>query len=149
MLRLAREGARACGADVLLGGILPTLAMSDLGLENITPKPRYHELNRGISQLRGGTFSTHIKGRDELHISHDNIMMVACNASFQVHLQVDPQEFARAYNLAQAVTAPILAAAVNSPLLFGRRLWQETRVAPFQHSNDARTSAQQALCMSC
>jgi hypothetical protein len=31
VLRLAREGARASGADVLLGGILPTLAMSDLG----------------------------------------------------------------------------------------------------------------------
>ena len=144
VLQRAREGARACGADVLLGGILPTLAMSDLGLGNITPQPRYFELNRGISRLRGGSFSTHIMGRDELQIMHDNIMMVACNASFQVHLQVDPSGFAGAYNLAQAVTAPVLAAAVNSPLLFGRRLWQETRVALFQHSNDARTNAQQA-----
>jgi CBS domain-containing protein len=144
VVRMARKGARACGADILLGGILPTLAMSDLGLENITPKPRYYELNRGISQLRGGKFSAYIKGRDELHITHDNIMMDACNASFQVHLQVNPREFASAYNLAQAVTAPVLAAAVNSPLLFGRRLWQETRVALFQHSNDARTRTQQS-----
>jgi hypothetical protein len=30
VLRLARDGARACGSDVLLGGILPTLALSDL-----------------------------------------------------------------------------------------------------------------------
>src|SRR2546423_10674523 len=66
VIRLARDGARACGADVLLGGILPTLAMSDLGLENITPKPRYHELNRVIGELRGGSFSAYIKGRDEL-----------------------------------------------------------------------------------
>lgn len=141
---LAREGARACGADVLLGGILPTLQTGDLGLENMTPRPRYQELNRVIGELRGGTFSAYIKGRDELHIEHDNIMMDACNASFQLHLQVDPPEFASAYNLAQLITAPVLAAAVNSPLLFGRRLWQETRVALFQHSNDARTSAQQA-----
>ena len=144
VIRMAREGARACGADILLGGILPTLAMSDLSLENITQRPRYHELNRGISGLRGGKFSAYIKGRDELHITHDNIMMDACNASFQVHLQVNPQEFASAYNLAQVVIAPVLAAAVNSPLLFGRRLWQETRVALFQHSNDARTSTQHA-----
>ncbi len=144
VIRLAREGAHACGADILLGGILPTLAMSDLGLKNLTPRPRYYELNRGISQLRGGKFSAYIKGRDELHIMHDNIMMDACNASFQIHLQVNPQEFASAYNLAQVVTAPVLSAAVNSPLLFGRRLWQETRVALFQHSNDARTNAQQA-----
>ena len=144
VLRLAREGARACGADVLLGGILPTLAMSDLGAENITPRPRYHELNRVIGDLRGGTFSGYIKGRDELHVKHDNILLASCSASFQVHLQVNPREFAAQYNLAQAVTAPLLAAAVNSPLLFGRRLWQETRVALFQHSNDSRTSAEQS-----
>lgn len=144
VLRKAREVARDCGADVLLGGILPTLQMSDLNLKNMTPRPRYFDLNRGISRSRGGTFSTHIKGRDELQVTHDNIMLAACGASFQVHLQVNPAEFAAAHNLAQAVTAPVLAAAVNSPLLLGRRLWQETRVALFQHSNDARTSAQQA-----
>jgi CBS domain-containing protein/gamma-glutamyl:cysteine ligase YbdK (ATP-grasp superfamily) len=144
VLRLAREGARACGADVLLGGILPTLAISDLSMENITPRPRYHELNRVIGELRGGTFSAYIKGRDELHIKHDNILLASCSASFQVHLQVNPREFAAGYNLAQLVAAPVLAAAVNSPLLFGRRLWQETRVALFQHSNDSRTSAQQS-----
>jgi CBS domain-containing protein/gamma-glutamyl:cysteine ligase YbdK (ATP-grasp superfamily) len=143
-LRLARDGARACGADVLLGGILPTLAMSDLRAENITPRPRYHELNRVIGELRGGTFSAYIKGRDELHIKHDNILLASCNASFQIHLQVNPREFAAQYNLAQAVAAPALAAAVNSPLLLGRRLWQETRVALFQHSNDSRTSVQQS-----
>lgn len=144
VLGLAREGARACGADVLLGGILPTLQTGDLGIENMTPRPRYQELNRVIGELRGGTFSAYIKGRDELHIEHDNILLASCNASFQLHLQVDPPEFAAAYNLAQLITAPVLAAAVNSPLLFGRRLWHETRVALFQHSNDARTSAQQA-----
>ncbi|HEX8116573.1 MAG TPA: hypothetical protein VF521_04820, partial [Pyrinomonadaceae bacterium] len=144
VLRLTREGARACGADVLLGGILPTLALSDLSLENITPRPRYHELNRVIGELRGGTFSAYIKGRDELHVRHDNILLVSCSASFQIHLQVNPHEFAAQYNLAQAITAPVLAAAVNSPLLFGRRLWQETRVALFQHSNDSRTSAEQS-----
>jgi CBS domain-containing protein/gamma-glutamyl:cysteine ligase YbdK (ATP-grasp superfamily) len=144
VLRLAREGARAGGADVLLGGILPTLAISDLRMENITPRPRYYELNRVIGELRGGTFSAYIKGRDELHIKHDNILLASCSASFQVHLQVNPREFAARYNLAQLVAAPALAAAVNSPLLFGRRLWHETRVALFQHSTDSRTSAQQS-----
>ena len=60
---------------------------------------------------------------------HDNIMMESCNTSFQIHFQVNPKEFATLYNLAQAITAPVLAAAVNSPLLFGHRLWQETRLA--------------------
>ena len=37
-----------------------------------------------------------------------------------------------AYTVAQAITAPVLAPAVNSPLLLGKRLWHETRVALFQ-----------------
>lgn len=144
VIRLTRDGAKSLGADVLLAGILPTLSMSDLTLENITPNPRYHELNRVISQMRGGEFSIHIKGLDELHATHHNIMMESCNTSFQVHLQVGPEEFAPLYNMAQAITAPVLAAAVNSPLLLGHRLWQETRLALFQHSIDVRSRAVQA-----
>jgi hypothetical protein len=62
--------------------------------------PRYHQLNRSVTQLRGGPFSIHIKGLDELQITHDNIMMESCNTSFQVHFQVNPREFAGAYNIA-------------------------------------------------
>src|SRR5438132_104268 len=131
-------------ADVLLSGILPTLKKSDLTLENLAPIPRYYELNRGVIGLRGGPFSIHIKGLDELQITHDNIMMESCNTSFQVHFQTSPADFVSHYNLAQAITAPVLAAAVNSPLLFGHRLWQETRVALFQHSTDARSRPQLA-----
>src|SRR6185369_4203295 len=113
---LAKTRARAVelGADVLLAGILPTLRQSDLTLDNMTPNPRYHELNRAVTASRGGPFSIHIKGLDELAIEHDNIMMESCNTSFQIHFQVGPREFANAYNIAQAISAPVLAAAVNS-----------------------------------
>jgi CBS domain-containing protein/gamma-glutamylcysteine synthetase len=144
VIRLVREGARECDADVLLAGILPTLRLSDLTLEQITPTPRYYALNEGVKRLRGGDFSVHIKGLDEIHATSDNIMLLSSNTSFQVHLQVGPEEFVPLYNLAQAVTAPVLAAAVNSPLWVGHRLWQETRVALFQHSADTRSLAQQA-----
>ena len=140
----ARGAAAEFGADALLAGILPTLRVSDLTLANLTPLPRYEELNRAVSQLRGGPFSIHIKGLDELQLTHDNMMMESCNTSFQVHFQVDPSEFVACYNIAQAITAPVLAAAVNSPLLFGHRLWQETRLALFQHSADARSRNQLA-----
>ncbi len=140
----ARAVANECGAHVLLVGILPTLRKADLGLDNMTPNPRYFALNRAMSKLRGGDFHVLIKGLDELETTHDNVMLESCNTSFQVHFQVAPQEFARLYNVAQAVTAPVLAAAVNSPVLLGRRLWAETRVALFQRSVDARSSAHQA-----
>jgi len=144
VLATARDAAAEFGADALLSGILPTLRVSDLTLANLTPMPRYEELNRAVSQLRGGPFSIHIKGLDELQLTHDNMMMESCNTSFQVHYQVDPSEFVACYNTAQAITAPVLAAAVNSPLLFGHRLWQETRLALFQHSADARSPNQLA-----
>lgn len=143
---LTKTGAAAgeLGVEVLLAGILPTLRVSDLTLANLTPMPRYEELNRSVTALRGGPFSIHIKGLDELQITHDNMMMESCNTSFQVHFQVNPADFVVNYNIAQAITAPVLAAAVNSPLLFGHRLWQETRLALFQHSTDARSRTQLA-----
>jgi CBS domain-containing protein/gamma-glutamyl:cysteine ligase YbdK (ATP-grasp superfamily) len=144
LVALARSSAATLGADVLLSGILPTLQKSDLTLENLTPVVRYHELNRGVIRLRGGPLSIHIKGLDELQLTHDNIMMESCNTSFQVHFQTSPDEFVNHYNVAQAITAPVLAVAVNSPLLFGHRLWQETRVALFQHSTDERSRPQLA-----
>src|ERR1051325_11275487 len=144
LIELARESAARQSADVLLSGILPTLQKSDLTLDNLTPVARYHELDRGVIRLRGGPLSIHIKGLDELYLTHDNIMMESCNTSFQVHFQSNAKDFANHYNVAQAITAPVLAAAVNSPLLFGQRLWQETRVALFQHSTDERSRPQLA-----
>ena len=94
-------------------GILPTLDISDLTLDNMTPKPRYFALNEAMRRLRGKDYEFYIKGADELIIRHDSVMVEACNTSFQAHFQVGPEEFAPLYNLTQAVAAPVLAAAVQ------------------------------------
>lgn len=136
----ARTAARSVGAEVLLTGILPTLGKSDVTLDNITPKPRYRALDGALAAMRrGAPYRLHIQGSDELRAEHDSVMLESCTTSFQVHLQVDPDEFTRVYNVAQVVTAPVLAACVNSPLLFGKRLWDETRIALFQQSVDTRS----------
>ncbi|MGB0646152.1 MAG: glutamate-cysteine ligase family protein [Bradymonadia bacterium] len=142
VLDYTREHASALGTDVILAGILPTLRRSDITLEMMTPKQRYFELNRVMSNQRGGDFHVMIKGIDELEMSHDSVMFEACNTSFQIHFQVGQDEFASLYNIAQAVTAPVLAAAVNSPILLGKRLWSETRIALFERSVDTRKSYQ-------
>jgi CBS domain-containing protein len=140
ILGKVREAALSCCGDVILAGILPTITKSDLELNNMTPNPRYFALNDAMTRLKGGAYEFYLKGIDELHLHHDSIMVEACNASFQVHFQVAPQEFARFYNIAQVVAAPVMAASVNSPLLFGKRLWRETRVGLFQQSIDTRRS---------
>lgn len=137
---VARDAARHCGADILLTGILPTLRKADLGLDNMTPKPRYLELNRTLRRLRGDDFHVLIRGIEELETTHDNVMLESCNTSFQVHFQVSPSEFAKLYNLAQAVTGPLIAIAANSPVLLKHRLWHETRIALFERSVDTRSS---------
>ena len=131
---------KATGAEVVMAGILPTIHLSDMTLDNMTPSPRYYALNDAIAALRDGPGQFQIRGVDELFVKHDTIMLEGCNTSFQTHFQVTPAEFARYYNLAQVVAGPCLAAATNSPLLFGKRLWRETRIALFQQAVDTRSS---------
>lgn len=126
------------GVIPVLAGILPTIRKNDLGLENMVPSPRYLALNRAATAMRGEAYDFAIQGMDELIVKHDSVMVEACNASFQVHLQVDPADFARLYNLAQVLAGPVLAAGTNSPILFGKRLWAETRIAVFEQAVDTR-----------
>ena len=141
LLATLRTGAHRHGAEIVLTGILPTLRKSDLALTNMTPKPRYFALSEAMNQLRGGAYEFRLKGMDELIVKHDSVMLEACCTSFQVHYQVSAEEFASRYNLAQAITAPVLAAATNAPLLFGRRLWRETRIPLFQQAVDTRSAS--------
>jgi len=134
----ARRVAQELDMNVVLMGILPTLRKSDLGLDNMVASERYMAMNKAVTDLRGGKFRLSIKGLDELIIEHDSVMLEACNSSFQVHLQIGPDEFARMYNIAQVLAGPLMAVSANSPLAFGRRLWAETRVALFRYSVDTR-----------
>ena len=140
LLDVVGRVVRDLGGEIALVGILPTLRKSDLNLDNMVPADRYYALNDALTRLRGDHYDLRIKGTDELRVTHDSVMLEAANASFQVHFQVGPEEFARLYNIAMTVTAPVLAAAVNSPLMLGRRLWHETRIAVFQQSVDTRSA---------
>lgn len=144
-LRRQLEQLRAVLSEMdlhaVLVGSLPTMRKSDLGLDSMAPIPRYKLLAAALDRLRGGVYDFNIKGIDELVVQHDNIMLEACNCSFQVHFQSAPDEFANLYNIAQVVAAPVVAVGANSPLLFGRRLWHETRIALFRQSIDTRRSS--------
>lgn len=133
-----RKTVREMGGDILLTGILPTIRKMDVDVKNLTPLQRYEALCEAINRLRGKEYELRIQGMDELLMKFDSPLLEACNTGFQVHLQVKPSEFVNRYNIAQAVTAPVLACAVNSPVLFGKRLWAETRVALFHQSIDTR-----------
>ncbi|MFY7787209.1 MAG: CBS domain-containing protein, partial [Thermoflexibacteraceae bacterium] len=128
--------------DVVLTGILPTIRKFDINMDNLTPVVRYFSLMEAINNMRGNRYELRIEGVDELNVMLDSPLVEACNTSFQVHLQIKPEEFAAKYNAAQAIAAPVLALGTNSPLVFGKRLWSETRIALFRQSIDTRVATE-------
>jgi hypothetical protein len=139
-LESVRAAARAHGGRVAMVGILPTLRDEDLHRGVITDAPRYRALDWSLTRVRAEPFEIQIAGRDSepLRVVRDNIVMEGANTSFQVHLRVDPDDYVHAFNATQLATAPVLAAAGNSPLFLGRVLWEETRIALFEQAADDR-----------
>jgi len=113
---VAHADARARGADVRMAmvGILPTLRERDTTEAAMSPNPRYRLLN-------------------------DSIMPEAACTSVQLHLQVSPESFGNYWNAAQAMAGIQVAVGANSPFLFGRELWRETRIPLFQQATDTRS----------
>lgn len=142
VVQLAREGARDLGNEVLLSGITPTLRREDLLARNMTPDVRYECLDQSALEAQGGAIKLLIDGIERFESQFDSIVVEGANTSLQLHLQVSPGNAARLYNLSQLITAPLLAAAGNSPVLLGKRLWHETRVAVFERTLDDRSVSQ-------
>ena len=126
---------------IILTGILPTITPRHIEFGHMTPNPRFEELNRVMREHKGGDFELNIQGVDQLITKHDSIVFEACNTSFQTHLQIEHTEAVAQYNWAQAISAPVLAVCANSPLLLGKELWAETRIALFQQSIDIRSGS--------
>jgi CBS domain-containing protein/gamma-glutamyl:cysteine ligase YbdK (ATP-grasp superfamily) len=140
LYKKVQRAASELAIQPVLTGILPTLSRTDLSLDMMVPNPRYVTLNRVMRAAKGDGYDISIKGLDELAVKHDSLMFEACNASFQVHLQsLEPSRFGHEYDVAQLLLAPTLAIGTNSPLLLGKRLWQETRITLFEQSCDIRT----------
>jgi hypothetical protein len=143
-LGIVRRAAAWHGGRLVMVGILPTLRPEDLQLAALSDAPRYRALNHGLRRLRQEPFRIRIDGADPLELTADDIGLEGANTSFQVHLRVDPDQFAAHFNAAQLATGPVLAVAGNSPTFLGHRLWQETRVALFKQAIDDRGTADRA-----
>jgi gamma-glutamyl:cysteine ligase YbdK (ATP-grasp superfamily) len=129
------SAARGLGLQALMIGILPTLQVDDLTPANMTPLERYRAINDQVFRLRHGVpLDIDIDGHEELLHQHADVMLEAATTSLQIHVQVGADEAARAYNVSKMVSAVTVGAAGNSPFLFGRQLWKETRVPLFEQA---------------
>ncbi len=138
-LNAADAAAAGIGARLLMIGILPTLTREHLRSDALTANPRYRLLNEQIFAARGEDLQLAIDGPERLRVSADSIAPEAACTSVQCHVQVSPEEFPAYWNAAQAIAGVQLAVAANSPYLFGRELWRETRIALFEQATDTRS----------
>lgn len=143
-LAYADRKAGEVDAGIAMIGILPTLGRDDLVSSNLSDVDRYTLLNDQIVAARGEDFALDIDGVEHLVCTSKSIVPEAACTSVQLHLQVTPDRFADVWNAAQAASAAQIAVGANSPFLFGRELWRESRPPLFQQSTDTRPPELQA-----
>ena len=129
----ARHGGR-----IVPIGILPTLRLEQLQSDAMTDLPRYRALAAGIKRIRREDFHIRIDGDEPLDTDCDSVTIEGANTSFQIHLRINPEDFATHYNAAQLATPLALAVGANSPFLLEHSLWDETRIALFKQAVDTR-----------
>ena len=135
LLNNARFSAHQVNANVIPIGIIPTLSTKHLGFEAITPLWRYYVIDKLMRALRNNEeFALNISGKERLNFNWESTVVSGVNSSYQVHLRVNPAEYNDYYNAAQLAAAFVLSVSGNSPFLVGHKLWEETRIAVFEHT---------------
>ena len=137
-LNAGDEKARSIGSRLVMIGILPTLAKADVSESTLSANERYRVLNEQIFAARGEDMQIEIDGAEQILTHADSITPEAACTSVQLHVQVSPDAFASYWNAAQAIAGVQVALAANSPFLFGRQLWHETRITLFEQATDTR-----------
>ena len=130
-----QAAATTLDTRLVMIGILPSVTQAHLNLGNMSELKRYRALNEQVLRLREGKpLMLEIHGREHLNVLHRDVMLESAATSLQLHLKVSADTAVRYYNASQIVAAPMVAAAANSPYLFGRDLWDETRIPLFEQS---------------
>lgn len=138
-LNAAEKKANARQARIVMIGILPTLMQEHLVEGHwMSESTRYLALNDSVFAARGEDLHLDMHGTERLSVYSSTLAPESACTSVQLHVQVDPQDFASAWNAAQLLAGPQLALGANSPYFFGRELWRETRIDLFAQSTDTR-----------
>jgi gamma-glutamyl:cysteine ligase YbdK (ATP-grasp superfamily) len=137
-LNAGDEKARSTDTRLVMIGILPTLAKDDVHEGTMSANDRFRVLNEQIFAARGEDMRIAIDGAEKLLTHTDSITPEAACTSLQLHLQVSPEDFANYWNAAQTAAGVQVALGANSPFLFGKQLWHETRITLFEQATDTR-----------
>ncbi|MCB9962274.1 MAG: hypothetical protein R3C00_11180 [Hyphomonas sp.] len=116
-------------------GIMPTVRDEMLQPAWLSDTNRYHALNAEVFRRRKGQpLHISISGKDTLDYRCDHVMLEAACTSLQAHLKINQEDAPRYYNAGVLAAGPLVAATANSPFLYGKSLWQETRIPAFEQA---------------
>ena len=121
-------------------GTLPTLRDHMLTMDNLSPQNRYFALNNQIMNMRDQKpIIIDVEGRDWVHVEHDNVITECAATSLQIHFGVTQQNAAKYYNSSVIASSFMAAVGANSPYLYGKELWEESRIPIFEQSINLRS----------
>lgn len=127
--------SEAFDASLVMIGILPSVTDKQLVLKNMSNMKRYFALNKQVlAHRKGKPLTLDITGHEHLKTEHQNVMLESATTSFQLHWQIPISESVRAYNASIIASAATVAISANSPYLFEKDLWDETRIPLFEQS---------------
>ena len=129
--------ANMSGWDITTIGSLPTVQESDLVIENMSPHKRYLALNNKVIEKRGGnSIHLQIQGKEKYSSSFPDVMTESAATSMQIHIGTTQETAKAKYNASVIASSIFAGTCANSPYLFGKELWDESRVAVFEQSVD-------------
>jgi gamma-glutamyl:cysteine ligase YbdK (ATP-grasp superfamily) len=135
--QMCGERAAQLGRRITIIGCLPTVTAEMLCIQNMTSRSRFATINRQVFRMRRGEpLHVEIEGLERLELDHHDVMLEAAATSLQVHLKIPLPLAVRYYNAAILASPFTVAMAANAPLLFGKRLWHDTRIAIFEQAVD-------------
>jgi len=130
--------ARGTGSGLVMIGILPTLAEEYMHEETLSANHRYRVLNEQIFAARGEDMRIAIDGAEHLlthrAASPPRRRARACSCTSRSA----PTRSRVTGTRPRPIAGVQVALAANSPFLFGRQLWDETRITLFEQATDTR-----------
>lgn len=139
LFRQAEDAAAGLDTQIGMFGVFPSVCEEHLEPESyMTALHRYNLLSRRLLDMRGKPVHLRLEGQDRLDVQRPDVMLEALATSLQIHTQVPFDEIVPTYHAGLWSSMLILAATANSPLVLGKRCWQESRIGIFKQSVDTR-----------
>jgi hypothetical protein len=134
----ARAVARGLDVELVTTGTLATVMPAHAVPEHLSTPIRYQLLNDLVLHERHCPVRLDIDGDEQLRIEFGSIVPEATGTGVKFFVETTASEFAGFWNASSAVAAMQVAVGANSPFLFGRQLWAESRIPLFEQVTDTR-----------